>query len=148
MDGGILGGILGLIGVIITLIYSSKLSEDNRKSQEKMNDENKELQKNLANKEHENKIWLEKYNVLVALMGSRSDFRSKEFTHAINSVPVVFSTSKEIIELHRDFHSYVSRPNRDTAITEEKFSLVLKKMFEHLGIEENIVSEDFLRVFS
>ena len=148
MDGGIIGGVLGLIGVVITLIYSSKLSKDNRKSQEKMNNENNELQKNLANKEHDNKIWLEKYSVLVTLMGSRNDFSSKEFTHAFNSVPAVFSTSKEIINLHRAFHTYSSNADRDLGIANEKFVLILREMFEHLGIEENIISEDFLRVFN
>jgi len=52
------GGILGLLGVIITLIYSTNLNKKNREFQEKTNKVNQRFQEELEQKNQEFQIEL------------------------------------------------------------------------------------------
>lgn len=155
-DGQMIGGILGLIGVLITLVYSAKLNKENNDSQremnqrnidfqEKLNKENQEFQEELAKKEEEAKLWRNKYNILIELISYRFEFGSKEYQAAMNSIPAVFHDSHEVMQAVRRFYEYASLPpNQKNVVTaNEKMVQVYTAIFKDLDIDQN-VDEVFL----
>src|SRR5690625_4611304 len=98
MWSGIIGGGLGLIGVIISLIFSFKL-----------NKQNKQFQREKTKQDREYKDRERKYNLLIQLISYRYDVRSPEFTSAMNGAVVVFNDSKPVVDSIKKFYGYVSQ---------------------------------------
>ena len=97
------GGILGLVGVTITLFYSFFNDKRSKKFQLQLESDNENFQNTLAIQEHERRIWMKKYEVLVQLIGSRYDFSSTEFKRAFNSVPAVFLIRQMLLKVIKIF---------------------------------------------
>ena len=155
------GGLLGLLGVIITLIFSYNLNKqnkdfqeqsnkDNQKFQMELNDRNQEFQERLAKKDEEYRLWMEKYNILIQLISYRYALGSDEYKSSMNSIPGVFHDSHEVMQAYRDFYDYAELPlaNKDELIANEKMIKIYTAIFEHLGIEENVDEVTLLRIFN
>jgi len=143
----LVGGILGLIGVTITLFYSFFNDKRSRKFQLQLESDNKNFQNTLAIQEHERRIWMKKYEVLVQLIGSRYDLSSAEFKRAFNSVPAVFFDSPDVIKSHKNFYSYKSNPSVDDGLASEKLVNVFVEMYRNLEIEENVDETYLNKIF-
>ncbi|MBO0409486.1 hypothetical protein JZO81_00375 [Enterococcus hulanensis] len=134
---GILGGLLGLLGVGISLWYSKKLNQQNQIFQEKIEKQNRDYD-----------LWKKKYDVLVQMISYRYDVRSKEYSAAMNGVTATFYDSKKVIEATKKMYDYLSNTNSDASIANEKLIAIYSAMFEDLGIDQNI-DESFLnKVFN
>ena len=155
------GGILGLLGVIITLIYSTNLNKKNREFQEKTNavnqrfqeeleEKNQEFQIELDRKDKEHKLWMNKYNILIQLISYRYMLESNEYKAAMNAIPAVFQDSHKVMQAYRSFYDYSELPpaNKNELIANEKMVKIYMKMFEHLGIEENVDEVILHRIFN
>lgn len=155
------GGLLGLLGVIITLIFSYNLNkqnkefqkqsnQDNQKFQMELNKRNQEFQEKLAKNDEEYRLWMEKYNILVRLISYRYNLGSDEFKASMNAIPGVFHDSDEVMEAYRSFYAYAELPfaNKDELIANEKMIKIYMTIFEHLGIEDNVDEATLIRIFN
>ncbi|WJP96696.1 hypothetical protein [Macrococcus bovicus] len=143
-----IGGILGLVGVAITLLYSFLNNLSNRKFHAKLESDNKNFQKNLAMQEHERRIWMKKFEILVQLIGSRYDIGTTEFKIAFNSIPAVFFDSPNVIRSHKNFYSYKSNSSVDEGIANEKLINVFVEIYKDLEIEENVDEAHLEKIFN
>jgi len=143
----LVGGILGLVGVIITLVYSSFNDKRSKKFQLQLESDNKNFQNTLAIQEHERRIWMKKYEVLIQLIGSRYDFSSAEFKRAFNSVPAVFFDSPDVIKSYKNFYSYRSNSSVDVGLANEKLLNIFVEMYRDLKIEENVDETILEKIF-
>ncbi|GEO62749.1 MULTISPECIES: hypothetical protein [Lactobacillaceae] len=141
------GGILGLVGVTITLFYSFFNDKRSKKFQLQLESDNENFQNTLAIQEHERRIWMKKYEVLVQLIGSRYDLSSTEFKRAFNSVPAVFFDSPDVIKSYKNFYSYKSNSSVDDGLANEKLVNVFVEMYRDLEIEENVDETDLEKIF-
>lgn len=137
MLSGIIGGGLGLIGVVISLVFSFKL-----------NKQNQEFQKEMAIKDRKYKLWLKKYNALIQMISFRFDGKSPEYTSAMNGVIAVFYDSKDVMNSIKELYEHLANPNNDSTVSNEKMVEVYMAMYKDLDIEQN-VDEAFLdKVFN
>lgn len=137
MLSGIIGGILGLTGVVISLVYSFKI-----------NKRNQEFQKEMAKKDREYRLWEKKYNALVQMISFRFDVRSPEYTSAMNGAIAVFYDSKAVMNSIKKFYEYITNDNKDSIIANEKMVEVYIAMYEDLGIEQNVDETFLYKVFN
>lgn len=139
MWSGIIGGGLGLIGVIISLIFSFKL-----------NKENQQFQKDKIKQDREYQDKDRKYKLLIQLISYRYDVTSHEFTSAMNGAIVVFNDSKPVVDAIKKFYGYVSQKDQgnSAALINERLVDIFVAMHNDIGIGQN-VDESFLhKVFN
>lgn len=134
---GILGGILGLIGIFISLYYSQRLNKQNQKFQ---------LDMERTRNEQEN--WRNKYKMLVQLISYRNDVQSMQYTSALNGAVAVFYDSKEVIDAIKELYHYLEIGDVTKAIANEKMVDLYYKMYKHLGIEEHVDKVFLNKVFN
>lgn len=155
------GGLLGLLGVIITLIFSYFLNKQNKDFQEKsdksnqvfqreLNNKNLEFQEKLAMKDEDYRLWMSKYNILIKLISYRYELGSNEYKSAMNAIPAVFHDSDEVMEAYEELYDYTELPlaNKDELIANDKMLKIYMSIFEHLGIAENVDKTTLLRTFN
>lgn len=155
------GGILGLIGVIVSLFFSYRLHKENKDFQKRsnidnnnfqweLNDENKRFQSELAKKDVENKIWMNKYNLLIKLISYRYQMGSDEYKSAMNALPAVFYDSHEVMQAIKGFYDYSELPlaNKNDLIANEKMVKIYMEIFKDLGIEQNVDEVFLYRTFN
>ncbi|KRK93062.1 hypothetical protein [Companilactobacillus futsaii] len=135
---GIIGGILGLIGVGISLYYSNKINKENQK-----------FQKELEEKRSADEIWRRKYEVLVKLIGYRFDFSGKESLSAINSIAALFYDSDDVMNAVKDFYDYSTLPGvvKNTETSNDKLVTLYMAIYSDLGIDKNVDKSFLKRVF-
>jgi len=133
--------------VTITLFYSFFNDKRSKKFQLQLESDNKNFQNTLAIQEHERRIWMKKFEVLVQLIGSRYDFSSAEFKRALNSVPAAFFDSPDVIKSHKNFYSYNSNPPVDGGLSNEKLVNIFVEMYRDLEIDENVDETYLQKIF-
>ncbi|WP_338232236.1 hypothetical protein [Companilactobacillus muriivasis] len=134
---GIIGGLLGLLGVVISIVFS-KIT----------NRQNLNFQRELETSRKKYNLWVKKYDVLVQLISYRHNLRSEEFTSALNGVVAVYFDSILVKKRVDDFFEYITLPSRDENVTNDKLVDIFIEMYKDLGIADNIDSTDLKRVFN
>ena len=155
------GGLLGLSGVIITLIFSYYLDKQNKdfkvksdksnqEFQRELNNRNLEFQERLAKKDEDYRLWMAKYNILIKLISYRYELGSDEYKSSMNAIPAVFHDSDEVMEAYKEFYDYEVLPlaNKDELIATDKILKIYMSIFEHLGIAENVDITTLLKIFN
>ncbi|MFD2388027.1 hypothetical protein [Enterococcus rivorum] len=134
---GIIGGALGLIGVFISLAYSSKLDK-----------QNKEFQRQMEESRREHDLWSKKYSTLVQMISYRYDVKSDEYSAAMNGITATFYDSKEVMDAVKKFYAYLESGTVDSLQANERMVNIYSAMFKDLKIDQN-VDEIFLsKVFN
>lgn len=135
---GIIGGVLGLIGVGISLYYSNKINKENQK-----------FQKELEEKRSADEIWRRKYEALVKLIGYRFDFSGKESLSAINSIGALFYDSNDVMNAVEDFYDYSTLPKtvKRAETSNEKLVTLYMAIYSDLGIDKNVDRSFLEKVF-
>lgn len=133
----IIGGLLGLIGVGISIWFSRMTNKQNIKAQ-----------KDLEESRREYNLWLKKYDILVQLISYRNNTGSSEFSSALNGIVVVYFDSIPVKRKISDFFEYITLSNPNENITNDKLVDIFMEMYKDLGISNNIDSNDLKRVFN
>lgn len=136
----LVGGILGLIGVFISLLFSWRINKENKQFQLDLKDKEHAFELELKNIEKENSIWLKKYSLLITLMGFKHDINSKEFRSALNVVMALFHDSRIVMDALKSFYSIASKPNEDKSPNEqnEKLIEVFYAIYSELEMNEEL----------
>ncbi|PZG33368.1 hypothetical protein C2D64_08475 [Listeria ivanovii] len=135
---GIIGGGLGLIGVFISLFYSTRLDK-----------QNKDFQKQMEKSHREYDLWSKKYDTLVQMISYRYDVKCEEYSAAMNGITATFYDSKEVTDAVKKFHAYLEYGTMINSMqTNERMVNIYAAMFKDLKIDQN-VDEVFLhKVFN
>lgn len=134
---GIIGGLLGLIGVGISLVFSIKLDKQNKKFQENMESERKKYD-----------LWSKKYETLIQMISYRYNVKSKEYTAAMNGITATYYDSKEVMDAVKKLFAYLESGSIDTLVANEKMVEIYSAMFRNLGINQNIDEVFLNKVFN
>lgn len=134
------GGILGLIGVFISLLFSWKINKENKQFQLDLKDKEHAFELELKNIEKENSIWLKKYSLLITLMSFKHDINSKEFSSALNGVMALFHESKLVMDALKSFYNIASKPKEEKSSNEqnEKLIEVFYAIYSELEMNEEL----------
>jgi len=138
--GGFIGGTLGLIGVIVSIVFSYKLNKTNQQFQLALKDKEHAFELELKNIEKENSIWMKKYNLLITLMSFKHDINSKEFSSALNGVMALFHDSRTVMDALKGFYSIASKPKEQKSPNEqnEKLTEVFYAIYSELEMNEEL----------
>lgn len=136
----LVGGILGLIGVFISLLFSWRINKENKQFQLDLKDKEHAFELELKNIEKENSIWLKKYSLLITLMSFKHDINSKEFSSALNGVMALFHDSRIVMDALKSFYSIASKPNEEKSPNEqnEKLIEVFYAIYSELEMNEEL----------
>lgn len=140
MLGGIIGGTLGLIGVILSVVFSYKLNKSNQQFQLELKDKEHAFELKLKNIEKENSVWLKKYSLLIQLMSHKHDIGSQEFGSALNGVVALFHDSKTVMDALKSFYSIAAKPKEQKSSNEqnEKLIEVFYAIYSELEMNEEL----------
>lgn len=157
MIGALVGGGLGLIGVISTIVFSYKLDKSNKKFQIEQKNKEKKFELELKELEKNNMIWFEKYKLLIQLMSFKNDISSIEFTSAINGVPALFHDSDDVMKALNDFYELTLQPYDATfkivegkRVNERDVKLIelINSLYVELDLGGELDRESIERVFN
>ena len=79
-----------------------------------LNKKNNFFQEELSNSSRKNELWDKKFDLLIALVGSRTDVAGAEFTKSINSINILFYDSPEVLKQLDEFYIEASKLITDT----------------------------------
>ena len=116
---------IGFLGVIISIYFSKKINKQSQEFQQKLNEQNNVFQiklnkknnffqEELSNSSRKNELWDKKFDLLIALVGSRTDVAGAEFTKSINSINILFYDSPEVLKQLDEFYIEASKLITDT----------------------------------
>lgn len=135
-----IGGILGLVGVFISLWFSWKINKENKQFHLDLKDKEYAFELELKNIEKENSIWLKKYSLLITLMSFKHDINSKEFSSALNGVIALFHDSKLVMDALKSFYNIASKRKEEKSPNEqnEKLIDVFYAIYSELDMNEEL----------
>ena len=116
----LIAAMIGFLGVIISIYFSKKINKQSQEFQQQLNEQNNVFQielnkknnlfqEELSNSSRENELWDKKFDLLIALVGSRTDVAGAEFTKSINSINILFYDSPEVLKQLDEFYIEASK---------------------------------------